>query len=505
MIACDLCIVGAGAAGITIALELIEAGLDVLVLESGGLEFDPAVQALARGRSIGAASDALDAARLRFFGGSTNHWGGFCRPFDPVDFAVRPWVPDSGWPIERADLDPFYTRAAAMLDLADDDFSVARWRDALPPLFGGPLFEGRLEPVVYQLSPPTRMGEKYRGALERARDVRVMLHANLLRIGLHPGRRRVMRLDVGTLEGGRFGVTPAAVVLATGGIENARLLLASRDVERNGVGNGHDLVGRYFMDHPSHHAATLLLNAPSDDARRPLMRPVFPYATLREDVAREEGLLRFMTTMHVGDELFDEPQGYVALREIGRAILRREWPADLTGRLASLAADLDGAAEHGFRRFFGRSGTLHLRIHPEVAPNRESRVTLGDETDALGMPRPVLDWRLGELDRHTIRRGLSIVGAEAGRTGIGRLRIEPWMLEDPFAVPGIGSWHHVGTTRMHDDPRCGVVDREGRVHGLDNLFVAGSSVFPTEGFANPTLTIVALALRLADHLDTTTG
>ena len=481
-------------------MELRTSGLDIVILESGGLEFDQATQDLYQGESIGHPGASLDTARLRFFGGSTNHWGGFCRPFDPQDFKVRPWVNYSGWPIDRTDLDPYYAKAHPLVQLQDYDYRPEIWADALPELFATELFTQRLKIALFQLSPPTRMGDFHQNAILNSDQLRVFFWANVKEIRIQASPLKVSHLDVGTLQGNNFEVHPKAVILATGGIENARLLLASNSTISAGIGNQNDLVGRYFMDHPSHDAATVLLHEPSLIARRPAMQPIYPQASLRPEVEEKERLLRFMTTFHVGRELFKEPQSYIALRAILKSLGRMEWPQNFQDQIAAFITDIDGAVGHGYNRYFGKAAELGLRIHPEVEPNPASRVTLSSERDALGMQKAVLNWQLTKLDRHSIRRGLEIVGEEVGRVGLGRLKLHDWVLNPDFEVPGTGSWHHIGTTRMHEQPKFGVVDKNCRVHGLSNLFIAGSSTFATSGMANPTLTVIALALRLADHI-----
>ncbi|MEZ5823647.1 MAG: GMC family oxidoreductase [Geminicoccaceae bacterium] len=499
-LSCDLCIVGAGAAGIALALELDGSGIDVLLLESGGFEQESATQQLAAGHSTGHPGADLEISRLRLFGGSTNHWGGFCRPFDEQDFIERSWVPESGWPIRRADLDPYYRRAHPLIELDEADYGFERWRSAVPPIFAGPLFERKLEPVVFQLSPPTDMGVLHRDRITSSGNIRLLLHANAVDLVSSSDTRRVEKVRIACLDGTRFHIRTGAVVLAAGGIDNPRLLLASRSVATAGVGNTHDLVGRFYMDHPSHEAANIFLRSPTSDARRPAFQRAFAQAGLRPQVERDEKILRFLTSIHVGLEMFEEPESYRAFREIFMAFGHFDWPDDFGEQARIFIGDIDGAIRHGYQRYLADAEAFGLRVHAETVPNRESRIMLADDTDALGVPRALRDWRLSELDRHTIRRGLEIIGEEAGRIGLGRLRFHDWVMQDPLVVPGGGSWHHIGTTRMHNDPRRGVVDADCRVHGVDNLFIAGSSVFPTSGMANPTLTILALAIRLADHL-----
>lgn len=496
----DIAIVGGGAAGIAMAREFIGGGLRVALLESGGLDYDDDTQDLYVGEVTGNPSIALDASRLRYLGGTSNHWAGYCRPLDEVDFAARPWVPHSGWPIGRASLEPYYRRAHPVLQLASDDYRPAEWVAQMPPVFTSPVMRDPLRPVIFQQSPPTRLGSTYRGELEQADDLAVYLWANLVEIVTDEGGARVRHLAMACLDGRRFTVEAGHVVLATGGVENARLLLCSNRQVPAGLGNGNDLVGRYFMDHPACPAATVLLGEPSTIARAPADQIIDVLCGI--DPAREERerLLRFVTAIQPVPPPEGEEAGYVALRELTRNLRRGIWPDDLMGRLGTVLADLDGTTSGFYNRFFATPELLRLRVHIEVAPNPESRVTLIGERDALGLNRVRLDWRLTELDRLSLRRNLEIVGEAFGAAGLGRLRLADWVLEEGFAIPGNGSYHHVGTTRMSDDPGTGVVDRNCRVHGMHNLFVAGSSVFPTEGFANPTLTIVALGLRLADHL-----
>ena len=268
-------------------MELRQSQLDIVILESGGLEFDQTTQDLYQGQSIGHPGASLDTARLRYFGGSTNHWGGFCRPFDPQDFKQRPWVEYSGWPIDRSDLDPYYAKAHPLVQLQDYDYQPESWADALPELFSTQLFHQRLMIALFQLSPPTHMGDLHRDAILRSARLKVLLWANLKEIHIQPNQARVSYLDAASLQGNRFQVRPKAVILATGGIENARLLLVSNTTFSAGIGNENDLVGRYFMDHPSYEAATILLHEPSLIARRPAMQPVYPQAALRLKSRRE--------------------------------------------------------------------------------------------------------------------------------------------------------------------------------------------------------------------------
>ncbi|HEX3210200.1 MAG TPA: FAD-dependent oxidoreductase [Geminicoccaceae bacterium] len=506
----DLCVVGAGAAGIAIALQFVGTGHRVLLVESGGLEIDGATQALYEGVNLGREYYELEACRLRFFGGTTNHWEGRCRPLDPLDFEPRAWVPHSGWPISRASLDPYYARAHELCQLGPYSYDPGFW--FLPGEAALPFDPALVATGLWQFSPPTRFGKVYREPLARATDVRVLLNANLVDIETGEEGAAVRALRIATLEGKRFTVQARAYVLACGGLENARLLLAANRQVNVGLGNRHGNVGRYFMEHAHLPGARLLAAAPSQigfytyEERQPRHGGtlVMGHLRLAPDLQTSAGLLNCDCNF-VHDNV--GASGYAALRRMLTAVEHAKLPDHLLADLALALEDFDDT-------FAGLLGRLGLReYHPdqasfvmwstlEQAPNPDSRVTLAAETDALGLPRIRLDWRLSEADKRSLQEVHRTLAEEFGRSGLGRLQIDEWVDADltTWSPRMIGGHHHMGTTRMSDDPRTGVVDRDCRVHDMANLFIAGSSVFPTGGSANPTLTIVALALRMADHL-----
>ena len=481
----DLCIVGAGAAGITIAQALVGTRLRVVVLESGGLRPDPGTQALYAGAIEGSGQPPLDASRLRFFGGTTNHWEGICGPLDAVDFRRRPWVPHSGWPLTRADLEPYYRRAHEVCELGPYDYGAGTWGAYAETPRAWAAEGARL--ALTQHSPPTRFGERYRAPLARAANVEVVLHANALELVPDAAGRRVARVEASTLEGRLFSVTARAVVVACGAVENARLLRLSTRASARGRGNDRDLVGRYFLDHPRLRPAGVAVW--TDPAARKLAEAIVP-AGVKATLA-----LRFDASVQERE------------RTLQSAFLATGWRS--LARTPGLS-DRDGAIVSWLRRLAGDDDPATLSVcwlRSEQAPRPESRVRLGEERDALGQRRVLLEWRLGELDRHTHDTVTRRYAELLSRHGAARLKLDPEVLEAP-ADPWqrvTSDWHQMGTTRMAESPDEGVVDADGRVFGVANLYMAGSSVFPTGGWMNPTLTIVALALRLADHLQGRTG
>jgi choline dehydrogenase-like flavoprotein len=465
---CDVCVVGAGAAGITLARELARTSLTVCVLESGGLDLDLKTQALNFGENAGHPY-RLAASRLRYFGGTTNHWRGWCRPLDEIDFEERDGVPHTGWPIGREELDPYYERARPLCDIRRRTYDADDWARITKTR---PLRARDVDSAVFQVSAPTRFGEAYGDELRRAPGVRVLLHGNVVAVELRRDGSRVDRLRVATLGGRRFTVRAGRFVLAAGAIENARLLLASDDVQRRGIGNDNDLVGRFFADHPHIPIGSMLVARDSPAATFYGAHPGVDDPEAECVLVPADRLVRSERFLRSCLVITSEPGPMPRAAEIGR-----------------VARDLGGA---------DLSEQRGLVLRSEQAPNPESRVTLVDQKDATGVRRVRLDWRFTELDRRSWRRSLEVTAGALAAAGIGRLHSHPF--RDERGWPMLQGSHHIGTARMSREPRRGVVDPDCRVHGVSNLWVAGSAVFPTTGYANPTLTIVALALRLADHL-----
>ena len=505
---CDLCIIGAGAAGITIARQFLGGPHSVLLLESGGLEFEADTQALYEFENVGL--PRIRDSRYRFFGGTTNAWDGRCAPLSAIDFAYRPWVEYSGWPLTAADLQPYADAAHAECGLALNlyqDRLAAALGIALPPLD-----RSKLLPHFWQFSPqgPKRFGPAHREELERARNVRVLLHANATKLQTAPSGRAVDWIDIRTLGGVSGRVRARFVILCCGGVENARLLLLSDSVEAGGLGNGHDLVGRFLMDHPRRVCASILARDAYEfqdyfsgyrdraGARFVLGVELSPQLQERQELLNC-GALFFSTD--------DEASGTLALlRLLGRQgtehgvqeIMRDVW---------RVMADLDDVTINVRRRVLlpGRDMVITPRTtvmlsDVEQAPNRESRVTLSRERDALGLNHARVDWRITDQERRTMSALTTAVGEEFGRMNLARVRMEEWLTDAGAAQDYREAHHHMGTTRMGGAADAGVVNRDCQVFGVDNLYVAGSSVFPTSGHVNPTLTIVTLSLRLADHL-----
>lgn len=512
----DIAVVGAGPAGIVLALSLAAQGRTVLLLESGGAAPDRAGTALNRGTVADPARHAPPHRfRRRALGGASGVWGGRTSALDAIDFAPRPWIAPLGWPIGPAALAPWMGEAHRWCEAGDDDAMPA-----MPPILPG--FDGRFttDASFERFSCPTDFGRRYWRRLATAPGLTVLLRATVTAIETADSRRGVTALAVRTPAGG-CRIVPRTVVLAMGGLEIPRLLQAS-----GGLGNDHDQVGRCYMGHLAG-AAGRFRPAPGvpvwhgygqgeDGAfcrRRFVLRPA---------AQRALGTGNILFRLHhprIGDPA--HRSGALSLLAAMRPFVPWEYRTRLEGggprlgHLRNLVLDMPAALRFGRTMLAGRawrarqypsvvvhapSGDYSLDIHAEQAPNPASRVMLGTARDAHGVPRLHVDWRTSAVDRETVRRGVAALARDLAASGVGRLEGAPGAIADAVLGAGAYGGHHIGTARMAASARDGVVDGDCRVHGVGNLFVAGSAVMPTSGAANPTLTLVALALRLADHL-----
>jgi choline dehydrogenase-like flavoprotein len=467
------------------------------------MDYDPETQELYEAQSIGQPSPDLTLSRLRFFGGTTNHWGGWCMPFDEIDFEARADLPYQGWPFLKTELDPWYRRAQEVCQLGPFDYRPETWGispGVIPPPFSGPHFECK----ILQEN-PLRFGPVYGPEVQRGSGITVYLHANVSHLDGGETDSEVRHVSVKTLAGNEFTVRARYYILAAGGIENARLLLASGRADGPGLGNAHDLVGRFFMVHLVYSGGTIVPSDPHTnfDFRTAGLVGGNRFVSFIGLTASSMRLLHLPNIRFFWDYQFSPViAGVKALKRL----MGGEGPGgSILSDLGAVIGDLDGVSSFVVRKMLFGEGVpieaLPLVCNWEQEPNPDSRVFLGSERDRIGMREIVVDWQLTEQDKRSAATALQLLGTEIGRTGFGRLRSSltadaPWPGPEHF----YGDEHHMGTTRMHRDPTLGVVDENCRVHSVANLYVAGSSVFPTGSASNPTLTIVALALRLADHL-----
>jgi choline dehydrogenase-like flavoprotein len=529
----DIVIVGAGAAGIAMALQLADSARSVLLLESGGLEGEPQTQSLYAGVVADERMHSQpDRYRQRRLGGTTTIWGGRCMPFDPIDFEVRDYVPNSGWPISYADLEPFYIPANALCEAGAFAYTTeAVFGTALPVVEGFTSADFSTHHLE-RFSCPTNFAGRYLHKLKSSPNVRVVLHANLTRIVLDENGTRATHLSLRTLNGHGLTVRGGRYVLATGGLETARILLANRERHATGIGNSHDLVGRYYMCHVAGTIGAIQFTCPSSAIFRGYrMSPDGVYCrqrfALEETAQRREGIGNFIARLH--HPRITDPahrSAILSLLYLAKPLIPYEYQQRLHGGSSGSVLNwtqhvrnvLSGPVEatsfawHMVRdrmlaeRKFpsiiinSKANLYSIDFHAEQYPNSQSRISLDDRSDALGMPRIKIDWRYTPGDVQTVARSLEMLARDFAASGVGRVDYDPAQVETELTRYGAYGGHHIGTTRMGSDPRSSVVNSNCRLHDIDNLYVAGSAVFPTSSQANPTLTIVALALRLSQHL-----
>ncbi len=543
---CEICMIGSGPVGLSMALEFVGRRERVIVLESGGDAHDPKAEALSAIENVGQRRVHPSAVRRRIFGGTSSVWSGRCVPFSPIDFQTRAWIPDSGWPIAAEDIAPYLDRAGRVLQMGPAVFDDRIWSllGSSPP--DKPWDPTTFETQVFQASvvrsPRTRVvpapadsdakelgalqhssapqaediGEYSRKTLEQSSNIRVLLHAQATQVLTDESGSSVTGVRVQSLQGRALTISARRVVLACGAIDNARLLLLSRVRNPAGLGNDHDQVGRFLTDH--HYAPIAsIAGSQAHRLRRRLgyrwldiagTRHVYlTGVSLSAQRQREDGLSR--ATLYP----FEHVARKAALQSVGQILSGLR-----TGGESASKEDWSNALRHpvevtqGAWDRYGRGlptlnpvSRLDIGCNVEQLPNPQSRVTLGSQVDALGQPVARLDWRLDQREYQTYCATAKLFVNECARLGLEVPQITPWAQgqDAQWAASLHDMAHPMCTTRMSADPRHGVVDGNCAVHGVRGLYVAGSSVFSTGGTSNPTLTAVSLAIRLADHLRAT--
>ncbi len=513
----QVCVVGGGPAGIALAMRLAERSAGrVVLLETGGEAFDERLQDLARGETVGLPYYPLHETRIRMLGGTSQSWGGVCAPLDRTSLEGRAWVDRGCWPLPSGALDRYLEDA---LDVCGVD-AAARASDAAAHgrrLAAWGSVTSDVRPALVHFSRPLRFGTSYRARLAADERIAVYLGTTATQLVLGEDGRRVTEIVARRLDGSELRVHADAFVLAGGGVENARLLLASGRRYRGGLGNGGDMVGRCFMEHPRALAQYRVRSGATPLGRLVGAGAAGTLRFLRMEISpetqRREQLLAWHANVQFGYVGQDSPV-WPSVRRVAIAT-RTPWRESPYfqdgggGRNRLRSTDVGAIARRPVAGLLGAVGAVagpaRLRRWLEIIgsveqlPRPDNRIQLADEADSLGVPRARITWGVDDAEEQTHRRGLDLLLAALERVepGISARQIgggDRW----PQGI--VGTWHHIGATRMSVDDRSGVVDADARVHGTANLYVAGSSVFPTSGSTSPTVTVVQLALRLADHL-----
>lgn len=509
----DLCVIGGGVAGQMLAEALNTPTRNVVIVESGGRDFDPGVQSLAHGHNVGMPYYDLDEARLRLFGGTAAIWGGRCAELDAIDFEKRDYLPHSGWPISKADLSPYYKKTF-------DRLGLKRPRaEGLWSTIGksAPPFDpAKLDSNLWVFD---EMGERFTSPdRDSFSHSRILLNATVTDIDVN-AQNAVQYVRAESVTGHCTEIRAKAFVLAAGAIETVRLLMGTVGNRPGGLGNDRDLLGRFFMEHPHARGGEFI---PTNLAQTLMALPrairhdgnrYAAYLRPADEMQRQQGILN--SSISIAPRLREGEK--MELFRSATSKFKHELPSSRFWR--SSYHGLKKLAVKGLELTDPWSSILNMKlsrdkigvfavVRAEQAPNPDSRITLGHGTDRLGTRQVALNWQLSEIDKQSVKVLMETIGSEYRRLGWGDVKVSNWLSEtstrwksDPLiSSHPIGGYHHMGGTRMSSSPDTGVVDKNCRLYESPNLYVASSSVFPTGGWANPTASIIALSLRLADHL-----
>ncbi len=504
---CDICIVGGGAVGLAMGVRLARADTNVVLLEAGGERLEECSQELHRGASVGHPFENMHVGRYRVLGGSTTFWGGQILEISDDVMQPRPWIEAAGWPIERQTLEPYFTEAYGLLGLANIELDDAMiWKE-----FGvTPELDPSLQLLITRWLPQRNFARLFRADIDKNRALKTIVHANVTGFVMDEGRRRVVEIEARNLSGRKINVKAKSFVLACGSLEIARLLLHPAT---NGDGlpwHANPWLGCGFIDHLHGHVADVTVL--DHDAFHRLFDSFFvgrhryyPRLRLAPLVQKAE-----RTVDVSGEFIFDTAykQNLDNIKSFLRSLKDGQLPkglAKLPGHCVSvgrIAAPLMWRYLRQRRSYKPRSSRIHLSVSSEQIPMLKSRVRLGNGVDAVGSRRIVMDWQIDGREVRSIAIFARRVREALAARGLAHISIDPFLSNEcsTFLTKLYDGIHQMGTARMASSPSDGVVDRDLRVHGTDNLYVAGQAVFPYSGFANPTFTGIALGLRLSDHL-----
>jgi choline dehydrogenase-like flavoprotein len=498
----DICIVGSGAASLAMLTKFYNTKHKVIVIEAGEENVTDKNQEIYNVIAPYHPFEGAHNGRFRVFGGSTTRWGGQSLPLDKIDFRKREWLPDSGWPIPYDNVSKYYSEVDSFLRLDpagyDNDIFALLKEQALPEA-------SELQFRFSKWSPAPNLREHYRKIISTSSNINLLINANLRHIKLTEDHKDVQELVVKNFNNKQGRITAKKYVLACGGIENARILLASNSQLPNGVGNSRDLVGRFLQDHPRAEVATLTVSKKQQAyfnyfyLGKTRILPRFFFSDdfqAKNKILNTTAFVEFYTkeddVFTIAKEIYrKQVRGTLSLEELKQAL-----------RLVKNIPQLLQIAKHYYidRKVYTPNALARLNVMTEAPPLRENTVSLSSEVDALGMPKAIVKWKIDETVRQTFVATTHTICNYLTSAGFGKIEIDDWLNSEDWVTHVRDSKHHIGTTRMASSPENGVVDENCKVFDLSNLYIAGSSVFPTSGQSNPTATLIALAFRLANRL-----
>lgn len=509
----DFCILGGGVAGVVLANELLKnSDKNIIVLESGGEFFDERTQELYKANSIPPFFPDTTVSRLRMLGGSSNHWENSIERFSPIDFEKREWISDSGWPIEYADLVKHYPAAEQYCNVQNGEYDFSFWNQYIKST---DIFENSPHfSTVVSKSPnyPTQFFEDHGSKLVESPKVKIVQNANVIDIAYSDLDEHVESVTFRTFSETRHMVRATTFIMCFGGIENARMLLTFNERYENKLGNQNDNVGRYFMEHPTIRAAQLI------PFKEKLVGQFYEGAQIGDihirgraylnDEAQRQYQTNNLRAYFIKQSKLILSDGVSSSHIIADSLTDGEVPEDFGGHLLNTLKDIDHIAESFFKKKLDTSvfdsvhelGGYQILAMIEQTPDRNNRITLSNSKDSLGIKSVDIKFHVTQEDKNWAWKTLTLLSQDPGIQSVGRLRLlkerESRIWESQL---GYGQ-HHIGTTKMGNTSQNGVVDSSLKVFGTKNFYISGSSVFPTGSHVPPTLTIVALSIKLAQEL-----
>ena len=510
----DVCILGGGVAGIVLAKELSSKNINITVLDSGGETYEQKTQDLYKAESKPNVFPPPSSSRLRFLGGSSNHWENSVERFDPIDFKKREWVAQSGWPIDYEDVEKYYPEAEQYCGVGKEGFNLKHWEDKLN--FKDIFFNSELldTAISKSASPPTRFFEKYGEELTKQSNVTVLKNANITDIDFDTEKQSINSATFRAFNKPDCRIKAKIFIMCFGGIENARMLLTFNEKYNDKLGNQFDNVGRYFMEHPTIRAAHFypLQNKLNKVYAGILSDSYFIHGRckLKESTLYKNQTNNLRLYFKERSKL-DLSHGISSSHILTDSLKKKEIPDDFGTHLVNVLKDIDLISETFLRKKFDTSfvddaddfSGYQIVSMIEQTPDKNNRITLGNTRDLLNIKKINIDFKITETDKKSAWRSLELLAQDPILQSLGRVRLlkkrdsRIWDSQLGFGH------HHMGTTRMSHTEKNGVVDSSSKVFGTKNFYIAGCSVFPTGGHVPPTLTIVAMAIKLANEIKRT--
>lgn len=507
----NVCILGGGVAGLVLANELKDTFDNIVLLEAGTEEFELTSQDNYTAQKYPNYFPDPNYSRLRYLGGSSNHWENSTSPLSEIDFEKRSWVKNSGWPINFQELEPYYVKAADYCGTGTEGYNTELWAEKFDQV---DILENSTvlsTGIVKAAVPPTRFFEKLKDRLISSNRITIYKNANVVDIDFDSETQKIQQVFIESTPSDKKSIKADIVIMCFGGIENARFLLEFNNKYNNNLGNQNDCVGRYFMDHPIVKAAHLFVD---EENKHPLYswqnfdsHIVKGFFQLNNNFLKKHKLnnLRIPLNSQTNYIISD---GISSLHSISNSIAQTEFPDNFGTHIYNMLSDIDMVIEAISRKSFDQRifdhanqfGGYELQIMTEQTPEHHNRIKLSNQKDKFGIHKIIVDWQLSDNDKAQLWKTLEAVATELGALSIGRLQLLKEREDQLWSSQLSFGNHHMGTTRMADSVQNGVVDANQKVFGTTNFYIAGSSVFPTGGHVPPTLTITALTIKLAEHL-----